>query len=143
MCENLDRFQQSFKSYCSDDLNFELWIRNPFLAYLDAACDDDLAKDDLIELRTMQMLRSNFNSKDSRILVFLDTSLSSPGNESHGCSYSFCYKLPLSRDFRLFLLSKQRNRLDVKGDMRVALSKTIPQFHILVEKKATTTFAWK
>ena len=58
MCKNLNRLQQSFKSYCPDDLNFELWIRNPFLADLDAACDDDLAKDDLIELRTMQMLRT-------------------------------------------------------------------------------------
>ena len=64
MCENIDRLQQSFKSYCPDDLNFELWIRNPFLADLDAVCDDDLAKDDLIELRTMQMLRNDFNSKN-------------------------------------------------------------------------------
>ena len=39
-----------------------MWIRNPFLADLDA--DDDLAKDDLIELRTMQMLANNFNSKN-------------------------------------------------------------------------------
>jgi len=64
MCENYGRLQQSFKSYCSDDLNFELWICSPFLAYLDAVCDDDLAKDDLIELRTVQMLRSDFNSKN-------------------------------------------------------------------------------
>ena len=64
MCEYLDRLQQSFKSYCSGDLNFDLWIRNPFLAYLDAVCDDDLAKDDLIELMTMQMVRSDFNSKN-------------------------------------------------------------------------------
>jgi len=63
MCENLDRLQQSFKSYCSDDLNFELWIRNPFLADLDTVCDDDLVKDDLIELSIMQML-SDFNLKN-------------------------------------------------------------------------------
>jgi len=53
VCENLDRLQQFFRRYCSDDLNFELWIRDPFLADLDAVCDDDLAKGDLIELRTM------------------------------------------------------------------------------------------
>ena len=56
--------KQSLKSYCLDDVNFELWIRNPFLADLNAFCDDDLAKDNLIELRTMQMLGSNFNSKN-------------------------------------------------------------------------------
>jgi len=64
MPENLDSLQQSFKSYCSEDMNFELWIWSPFLAYLDAVCDDDLAKDDLNELRTVQMLRSDFNSKN-------------------------------------------------------------------------------
>ena len=41
MCENLDRLQQSFKRYYSDDLKFELWIRNPFLADLDSIGDDD------------------------------------------------------------------------------------------------------
>ena len=64
MVENLDRLQQSFKGYCSDDLNFELWIRNPFLADLHAICDDDLGEDGLIELTTIQMLRSDFNSKN-------------------------------------------------------------------------------
>ena len=56
MCEILDTLQQSLKSYCLDDVIFELWIRNPFLVDLNAFSDDDLANDDLIELRTMQML---------------------------------------------------------------------------------------
>ena len=138
MCENLDRLQQSFKSYCPDDLNFELWIRNPFLADLDAVCDDDLAKDDLIELRTMQMLRNDFNSKN--VTEFW-------------CSLTHAYPrlvkramvtlLPLATSYLcesgfsalVAIKTKQRNRLNVKDDMRVALSKTIPQFHVLVEKK--------
>jgi len=150
VCENLDRLQQSFKSYCSDDMNFELWIRTPFLADLDAVCGDDLAKEDLIELRTMQMLGSDVNSKErSRILVFLDTSLSSPGNESHGCSYSFCYKLPLC--VGIFGSSCYQNK-EIGWTLRTTcvlpcvlprvlpcvlpcVSKTIPQFHVLVEKK--------
>ena len=64
MCDSLDRLQQSLKSYCSDNVNFEFLICNPFLVGLDAVCDDDLVKDYLIELRTMQMLRSIFNSKN-------------------------------------------------------------------------------
>ena len=64
MCENLDRLQQSLKNYCSNDVNFELGIRNSFLADVDAICDDDLAKDDLIELRTVQMLRNYLNSRN-------------------------------------------------------------------------------
>jgi len=138
MCENLDRWQQSFKSYCSDDLNFELWICNPFLADVDAVCDDDLAKDDLIKLRTMQMLRSDFNSKKvaefwcsltqayprlvKRAMVALI-----PFATSYLCQSGFLALLAIK--------TKQRKRLDVEDDMRVALSKTIPQFHVLVEKK--------
>jgi len=34
MCEDLDRPQHSFKHYCSDDLSFEMWICNSFLADL-------------------------------------------------------------------------------------------------------------
>ena len=63
MCKNLNRLQQSFKRYCSDDVNFKLWIRNPFLADLDSIGDDNLSKEDLIELRTMQIFRSDFSSK--------------------------------------------------------------------------------
>jgi len=138
MCENLDRWQQSFKSYCSDDLNFELWICNPFLADVDAVCDDDLAKDDLIKLRTMQMLRSDFNSEKvaefwcsltqayprlvKRAMVALI-----PFATSYLCQSGFLALLAIK--------TKQRKRLDVEDDMRVALSKTIPQFHVLVEKK--------
>jgi len=35
----------------------------------------------------------------------------------------------------LAIKTKQGNRLDITDDMRVALSQTIPQFHVLVEKK--------
>ena len=64
MCKNSDKLHQSFKNYCSDDLNFELWICNPFLADLGSIGNYDLAKDDLIELRTMQILKSKFNLKN-------------------------------------------------------------------------------
>ena len=40
-----------------------------------------------------------------------------------------------SRFSALAIKTKQRNRLEVKDNMRVALSKTIPQFQVLVEKK--------
>ena len=55
MCENLNGLHQPFKRCCSIDLNFESWIRNLFLADLDSIGDDDLAKDNLFELTTMQM----------------------------------------------------------------------------------------
>ena len=35
----------------------------------------------------------------------------------------------------LSIKTKQQSRLDAKDDVRVALSKTVPQFHVLVEDK--------
>ena len=138
VCENLDRLQQSFESYCSHDPNFELWIRNPFLAHLNSIGDDDLAKDDLIELRSMLMLRSEFNSKNlaefwcslaqayphlvKRAMVALI-----PFATTYLCEVGFSALLAIK--------TKQRNRLDAKDNMRVALAKTVPQFRVLVEDK--------
>ncbi|XP_042210759.1 protein ZBED8-like [Homarus americanus] len=63
-CRHLDTLQNSFKGYfCSGDLKVETWIRNPFLADIDCLSDEDLAKDDLIDLKTKEMLRNEFNSK--------------------------------------------------------------------------------
>ena len=136
MCENLDRLQQSLKSYGSNDVNFELWISNSFLADLDAVCDDDLVKDDLIELRTMSMLKSDFNSKNiaefwcsltqayprlvKRAMVAL-----LPFATTYLCESEFLTLLAIK--------AKQQNRLDAKDNMHVALSKTIPGFCVLVE----------
>ena len=112
MCENLDRLQQSFKSYCPDDLNFELWIRNPFLADLDAVCDDDLAKDDLIELRTMQMLRNDFNSKNvTEFWCSLTHAYPRLEKRAVVALLPFATSYYASRDFWLFLLLKQNNEI--------------------------------
>ena len=126
MCKILDRLQLSLKSYCSDDVNFEFWIRNPFLADLNAFGDDDLAKDELIEFRTMQMLRSNFNSKNvAQFLCFLTQAYPRlvkramdafiPSATTYFCESRFSALLAIK--------TKQENRLVSKDDKRVALSK--------------------
>ena len=130
--------QQSFKSYCSDDLNFELCIGSPFLADLNAVCDDNLAKDELIELRTMQMLRSDFNSKNvAEFWCSLTQAYPRLVKRATVALIPFATSYLFESGFSVLLAikTKQRNRLDVKDDMHDALSKTIPQFHVLVEKK--------
>ncbi|XP_042236517.1 protein ZBED8-like [Homarus americanus] len=63
-CRHLDTLQNSFKGYfCLGDLKVETWIRNPFLADIDCISDEDLAKDDLIDLKTKERIRNEFNSK--------------------------------------------------------------------------------
>ena len=128
MCENLDTLQQSSKSYCLDDVNFEFWIRNSFLADLNVFCDDDSAKDDLIELKTMQMLRSDFNSKNvAQFWCFLTQAY------PRLIKRAVIAFIPLATNYfcepgfsaLLVIKTKQPNRLVAKDDMRVALSKTI------------------
>ena len=138
MRENLDRQQQSLNSYCSDDVNFELWIRNPFLANLDPVCDDDLAKNDLIELRTMQMFRSDFNSKNvAEFWYSLTQAYPRLVKRTMVALISFATTYFCESGFWVLLAikMKQQNRLDAKDDKRVALSKTIPQSRVLVENK--------
>ena len=96
---------------------------------------NDLAKDNLIELRTMQMLRSEFSSKNlAQIWCSLEQAYPSlvkrvmvafiPFGTTYLCESGFSA-----------LLSIKTKQLDAKDDMRVALSKTIPQFRVLVEDK--------
>ena len=113
MCENLDRLQQSFKSSCSDDLNFELWIRNPFLADLNAVCDDDLVKDDLGVADNVRA-KERFQLKEqSRIPVFLDLTQAYPRlvKEPWLLLFLLLQATSVSQDFRLFLLSKRNNEI--------------------------------
>ena len=138
MCKNLDRLQQSLKSYCSDDANFELGICNPFLAVLNAVCDDGLAKDDHIELRTMQMVKSDFNSKNvAEFCCFSTQAYPRVGKTTIVDVNPFATTYLYQSEFSALLAikTKQQNRLDAKDDMRVALSKTISQFRVLVENK--------
>ncbi|KAI6656166.1 hypothetical protein LOD99_1510 [Oopsacas minuta] len=64
MCEHLDTLQNSFTGYFSSrDLKVEIWIRNHFSTDVNSIDDSDLAKDDIIDLRTKEMLHCEFNSK--------------------------------------------------------------------------------
>jgi len=54
------------------DLNFEMSIRNPFLANLYPISNGDLAKDNVVELRTVQMLsKCNLKNPDVPYLRLL------------------------------------------------------------------------
>ena len=72
MCRHLEALQSFFKSYCfaTEDLKNKSWIHNPFLAELKSISDQDLAKDELIELKAMESIRMSFNSKVLAIFGF-------------------------------------------------------------------------
>ncbi|KAK4309032.1 hypothetical protein Pmani_019292 [Petrolisthes manimaculis] len=65
LCRYLDTLQYSFNGcFCTGDLKVETWIRNPFLTNIDCISVEDLAKDEFINLRTKEMLKNEFNSKN-------------------------------------------------------------------------------
>ena len=119
-------------------MHFELWICNPLLADLNAVCNDDLAKENLIELRTMQMLRSDFNSKN--VAEFGCSLIQAYSRLINGAmvvllSFATTYLCNLGFLALLAIKTKQQDRLDAKDDMSVALSKTIPQFRVRIANK--------
>lgn len=136
---HLTTLRMSFQNYFgSEELQRDTWIRNPFLVDLDSIPDEDMTKDDLIDLRHRELIKSEFCTKDlaefwcsmmegypalakralQSILPFVTTYL---------CEAGFSTLLTIK--------TKSRNRLEAEDDMRVALSKSSPRFDLLVAAK--------
>lgn len=141
ICEHLEVLQVSFEKYFnSDGINIkdELWIRNPFLCDIDCIDDMNLAKDELIDLKTKSLLKMDFDSKTLGefwsslreaypLLVKRAMAAIIPFATVYLCEAGFSTLVTIK--------TKHRNRLNVEHDMRVALSKTIPQFNLLIKEK--------
>lgn len=137
--EHLSTLQRSFDGYfCQEIARKDLWIRNPFLCDLDNIDDSDLAKDDLIDLRTREVLRSAFSC--NTLIEFWCAQLDSypqlakravltllPFATTYLCEAGFSTPLTIK--------TKERNKLNAEDDMRVALSKTVPRFKSLIDHK--------
>lgn len=136
---HLETLQISFEGYfCAESLNQETWVRSPFMVDLNEISDGDLIKDDLIDLRTKQVLRAEFTKKDVSefwcgigqaypLLVERAMSVLLPFATTYLCESGFSALVSIK--------TKNRSRLDVKDDMRLALSKTVPDFKKLIEEK--------
>ena len=140
-CAHLDTLQISFKGYFNMDnllKEGETWIRNPFLVDLNSICDEDLNKDDLIDLRANELLRIEFNSKTGE-QFWCSQRQTYPSLAKQACNalipFVTTYLCEAGFSALVTIKTKHRNRLDVKDDMRAALSKTQPQFSLLVQEK--------
>lgn len=134
---HLTTLRSSFDNYFgNEELQHDVWIRNPFLFNVESVDDSDMAKDDLIDLRHKELLKSEFQSKDlgefwcsmmEPYPVLAKKALQSilPFVTTYLCESGFSTLVTIK--------TKSRNRLDAEDDMRVALSKSIPRFHVLVD----------
>ncbi|XP_071033014.1 protein FAM200C [Parasteatoda tepidariorum] len=141
ICEHLEVLQVSFEKYFNwDGINIkdELWIRNPFLCDIDCIDDMNLAKDEIIDLKANSLLKMDFDSKTlGEFWSSLREAYPLLAKRAMAAIIPFATVYPCEAGFSTLVTikTKHRNRLKVEHDMRVALSKTIPQFNLLIKEK--------
>ncbi|KAL4084165.1 hypothetical protein QTP88_027998 [Uroleucon formosanum] len=139
ICEYLDVLENSFGNYF--DFTFsksEIWLCNPFLVDLNTIYDSDLVKDELIDLRSKEMARHEFQSKNL-IEFWCSLTMAYP----RAVSTAMKFLIPFATTYlcesgfstMITIKTKSRNRLDIKDDMRVALSNTVPDFKAILQSK--------
>ena len=134
---HLKSLSSAFSDYfTADELSSpNTWIQQPFLAKLDAN-DDDVTE--LIELQNSS--KSKLQFEVMKLENFWCSQLDSfPTIAKKALKYvlPFVTTYLCEKGFStlLHLKPKERNRLDASDDMRVALSKKIPRFFLIAEKK--------
>ncbi|GFU28003.1 protein ZBED8 [Nephila pilipes] len=139
ICEHLEVLQVSFEKYFNLDeitKKDELWIRNPFLCDIDCIDDMDLAKDELIDLKTKSLLKMDFDSKTlGEFWSSLREAYPLLVKRAMAAIIPFATVYLCESATLVTIKTKHRNRLNVEHEMRVALSKTIPQFNLLIKEK--------
>ena len=121
----------------------EAWIRNPFLIDLNCINDEDPNKEELIDLRASELLKIEFNAKTlEEFWCSQQQTYQSLAKQAIRSMIPFATTYLCEAGFSALMTmkTKHRNRMDVQHDMRVALSKTYPQFSDLVQKNTTTGF---
>lgn len=138
--EHLEQLQNSFAGYFSvGELQIKkTWIRDPFLFRLEDMDDNEVVKECLIELRSNQRMRMEFQEKE--LHSFWASQMSTfptLAAEALGVLVPFATTYLCEAGFSAMVLikTKQRNRLNPQNDMRVALSTKIPRFDQLVAGK--------
>ena len=64
MSKHLETLQTSFEGYfSSEQLDKETWVRSPFLIEIYSISDEDLIKDDLMDMRSKAVLKAEFHAK--------------------------------------------------------------------------------
>ncbi|XP_035222615.1 protein ZBED8-like [Stegodyphus dumicola] len=108
-----------------------------FLCDIDCIDDMRLANDELTDLKTKSLLKMYFDSKTLGefwslreaypLLVKRAMAAIIPFTTVYLCEAGFSTLATIK--------TKHRNRLNVEHDMHVALSKSIPQFNLLIKEK--------
>lgn len=137
--EHLKILKTSFDKYFgAGEFKTEVWIENPFIVDFSSMSDEDEAKEEFAELRACSLLKSKQQTESleefwcSRleefpILTNRAMKVMIPFVTTYVCEAGFSTMLNIK--------NKNRNRLDIMHDMRVALSITKPRFDDMIKPK--------
>ena len=136
---HLEKLSSSFSSYFKyDDMNYD-WIVSPFTSRIESVPDS--LQDDVIDLKNDLTLKPDFES--AKYLEFWLKMVSDPKFKNLALEvmkillpFPTTYLCEVGFSTLLLLKNKQRNRLDVKSDLRLALAQSIkPRFDMILIKK--------
>jgi len=140
---HLEVLSTNFEGYFSDidDLGMEsVWIQNPFSFDILRLRDSDSAIDDFIDFQEDPRKKADFERAGMDVKQFWCEQIAPYPNLAMRAlkvlvPFTTTYLCETGFSALLNLKSKWRNRLDVSDDMRVALSVTVPRFHVLIAQK--------
>jgi len=138
---HLESLGNSFDGYFQDPVEEESavrnWIRNPFLCDLDSIDDQNMFKEDLIDIIPKQQLKRLLETTSVNEFWCsqqIREAYPALAREAISVLVTFVTSYLCEAGFSTMVTikTKARNRLDIRGDMRVSLSKTEPRFKKLV-----------
>ncbi|XP_068201816.1 protein FAM200C-like [Palaemon carinicauda] len=138
--EHLQELIQSFQGYfhLEEGSVAQRWIRDPFLFNLDSMDDNDIMKDDLVELQTNDRIRMEFEKM--QLDMFWCAQLQAFPQLARRAlevlvPFATTYLCEAGFSTLLHVKTKARNRLDASDDMRRALSKKEPRLNNIINEK--------
>ena len=133
--EHLKQLRNHFSGYFSKDLILsEKWILNPFTAELSQMSNNDLAKDELIDLQSSSTLQHEFERTGVNFWIKLSDSFPILTERAFRVIIPFVTTYLCESGFSTLVTikTKARNRLNTSDHMRLALSSAVPRFEKLV-----------
>ena len=112
--------------------------KKAFHGFTDRISDDDLVKDELLELRNNEKLHTDFEATElAEFWCKLGVAYPTLTKRAYSVLVPFVTTYLCESGFSALvtLKTKARNKLQVKHDMRVCLSKTSPRIDLLVSSK--------
>uniref|UniRef100_A0A8C5LWZ0 Uncharacterized protein n=1 Tax=Leptobrachium leishanense TaxID=445787 RepID=A0A8C5LWZ0_9ANUR len=136
--EHITKLQERFNDYFTEQHRDDGWIRDPFGIKLESVMLPSNEECQLVELSCDQMLKKKF-TEITLSQFWCSVMTEYPSIATHALKiilpFSTTYLCESGFSVLVQLKTKNRNRLDIEHDLRVALSTITPDFETLIKSK--------